>query len=202
MKKVIGVTGGVGAGKSRVVDHLKDAFGADVISADKVAAELEEEGGAAYQPLIDAFGKDILDDDGKLNRDAFSARIFSDPEALETVNSIVHPLTIEEIGRRVKASDAPVTVIEAAIFPDALKSLCDAVWLIDADEDVRISRLMSDRGYSRAKCEDIIKNQASRDEFLGFCDNVIDNNGSVEDTQRQVDDLLRQTGPKTERTAL
>ncbi len=202
MKKVIGVTGGVGAGKSCVVDLLKNYYGADVILADKVAAELEEPGGAAYLPLTETFGKEILGADGTLDRKAFSDKIFSDPKALDMVNGIVHPLTIEEIDRRIKASPASIVVVEAAIFPEGVRELCDEIWFVDADEKIRKERLMKDRGYSGQKCDDIMNSQAERDEFLSICTRVIDNGKSLEDMKTQVMEILGDPNDPRKRAAL
>ncbi len=194
MKKVIGVTGGVGSGKSRVLNFLRDEYGADIIVADRVAEELEDIGGSAIKPLTDAFGEVILDEEGRLDRAAFSDLIFSDQAALDKVNAIVHPLTIDEISRRIDRSSSPLTVVEAAVFPDGLKDLCDEIWFVDADEDIRKERLISDRGYSPEKCEDIMNSQASREGFLSFSNKVIDNNGPLEETQRQITSFLTSTG--------
>ncbi len=199
---VIGIPGGVGSGKSRMVSYLRDTYGASVIEADKVAAELEQPGGAALQPLIDAFGTGIVNEEGELDREAFSARIFSDPEALEQVNAIVHPLTIEEIKKCAEDPASALTVVEAAVFPEGLRNLCDEIWFVDADEKIRKERLMSDRGYSLQKCEDIMGSQAPREEFLSLCDHVIDNNGSMEDIRPQIEALLGPADDRTERDVL
>ncbi len=190
MSRVIGITGGVGAGKSRILSILQESYGALILQADQVAAELEEPGREGYQKLVEAFGSEILGADGTLDRRRFAERIFRDPAALSTVNGIIHPLTLQELRRRIEESTAPVTVVEAALFDDASRGLYDELWLIDTDTETRIGRLMENRGYSRQKCLDIINNQPSREDFLNMADHVIDNNGTVEQAREQIALLL------------
>ncbi len=189
-KRVIGITGGVGSGKSRILSVLKSEYAAEVIQADQVAAELEEPGQEGLALLVERFGTDILDWNGTLDRKAFADRVFADPAALADVNRIIHPLTIREMKRRIEASGATLVAVEAALFDEESKKLCDEMWLIDTDEETRIGRLMRDRGYSYEKCKSIMKNQPSKKQFLALSDQVIDNNGSVEDIRRQLCERL------------
>ena len=106
------------------------------------------------------------------------------------MNAMIHPLTIAEIGRRVAESSAPVVAVEAALFDESCRKLCGELWLVDTSEENRISRLMDSRGYSREKCLDIMKNQPSREEFLGMADHVIDNNGTAQQVEAQIAGLL------------
>ncbi len=188
--RVIGITGGVGAGKSRVLSILSEEHGAEVLQADLIAAGLEEPGQEGYARLVEHFGREILDADGRLDRKAFAARIFRDEDELRAVNEIIHPLTWQEIARRVRASRAPLVVVEAALFNAGTRDICDELWLVDTADEERIRRLMADRGYSREKCLDIMKNQPRREDFLQLADRVIDNGGSVEDTRRQIAQIL------------
>ncbi|MCC8126819.1 MAG: dephospho-CoA kinase [Clostridiales bacterium] len=189
-KRVIGITGGVGSGKSRILSVLKSEYGAEVIQADQVAAELEEPGQEGLVLLVERFGTDILALDGTLDRKAFADRIFADPAALAEVNRIIHPLTIREMKQRIKASGSELVAVEAALFDEESRKLCDEMWLIDTDEETRIGRLMRDRRYSYEKCKSIMKNQPSREQFLALSDQVIDNNGSIEDIRRQLRERL------------
>ncbi len=193
-KRVIGITGGVGSGKSRILAVLKTDYDAEVIQADQVAAELEEPGQEGYMLLVERFGAGILALDGTLDRKTFADRIFADPLALADVNRIIHPLTIREMKRRIGASGSCLVAVEAALFDEDSKELCDEMWLIDTDEDTRIGRLMRDRGYSYEKCKSIMKNQPSREQFLALSDQVIDNNGSIEDIRRQLRERLGRDG--------
>ena len=199
--KVIGITGGVGSGKSRVLALLEEEFGATVILADEVARQLEEPGQPGLTRLMEYFGREILGEDGHLDRARLAARIFEDPEALEAVNRMIHPLVWQAIRDRIAAVAAPLegeqtalpslVAIESALFDSRTRSLCQEMWLIDTSDENRISRLMAGRGYSREKCLSIIRNQRSREEFLAFCDVVIDNNGSLEQVRQQIHEQVR-----------
>ena len=183
---MLGITGGVGAGKSRVLALLEEEFGARIILADEVARQLQEPGQPGFVRLRDYFGDGILDKGGRLDRAGLAARIFEDPAALAAVNGMIHPLVWETIREMVADAGAPLAAIESALFDRRTRSLCQEVWFIDTSDENRISRLMAGRGYTREKCISIIRNQKSREEFLAFCDVVIDNNGSLEAVRRQV----------------
>lgn len=199
MKRVIGITGGVGSGKSRVLDILKTKYQAEVIQADLVAAELEQPGRPGLKLLVEAFGSSILDRNGYLDRKAFAARIFADAKAVELVNAIIHPLTYQEMQRRIDASPSMIVAVEAALFDEKHAHMCDEMWFIDTDEEIRITRLMEGRGYTREKCLDIMAHQASRDFFLSLSDKVIDNNGTTEDVERQIASCLEELPRKKDK---
>lgn len=190
MARVIGITGGVGAGKSRVLSVLEQVYGAEILQADLVAAWLEGPGQEGLRRLVEAFGMEILDEAGRLDRKAFADRIFRDKEALALVNQIIHPLTIDELRRRIGGSRAEVIAVEAALFDNECRGLCGELWLVDTSEENRIARLMENRGYSRQKCLDIMASQPSRERFLQMADQVIDNNGSLEQVEAQIASLL------------
>lgn len=190
MARVIGITGGVGAGKSRILSVLETVYHAKVLQADQIAAELEEPGEEGFRRLVEAFGTGILGADGRLDRSAFARRIFQDPEALSLVNRIIHPLTKERLRRKIKESGAELIALEAALFDGETRLLCDELWLVDTSEENRIRRLMANRGYSRKKCLDIMANQPSREAFLEMADHVVDNNGTPEQVEAQIARLL------------
>lgn len=189
--KVIGITGGVGAGKSRILSILREEYQADIIQADRVAQELEEPGREGLIRLVEEFSTGILDSRGQLDRGRFADLIFGDPEALLKVNEIIHPLTWEAIRQKVAESQAPLVAVEAALFNENSRELCEELWYIDTSAENRISRLMADRGYSREKCQAIMANQADRQTFLALADVVIDNNGSIEAVRSQIADKLQ-----------
>lgn len=188
--RVIGITGGVGAGKSRVLSFLEREYGALVIQADQVAKALEEPGAEGYRQLCEAFGTGILGPDGSIDKQALAARIFSDPAALQTVNQIIHPLTWQEIRRQIAASERELVVVEAALFDERSKAICEELWFVDAPEAVRAARLLEHRGYSLEKSRKMMENQPSRDAFLALSDRVIDNGGTAEETKQQLRQLL------------
>lgn len=202
--KVIGITGGVGAGKSRILEILEKEYGAFVLLADQVGAELEEPGQEGYSLLVERFGTGILGADERLNRKAFAQMIFKDPRLLSEVNTMIHPLVWKVIGERLndyksqeKAANKGsffLAAVEAALFDEKSRQICHTLWYIDASEENRIQRLREHRGYTLEKCRDIMKNQQSRKEYLALADEVIDNNGTLEQVRRQIARLLGSAG--------
>lgn len=192
MKLVLGITGGVGAGKSRILEILKQEYGARIIQADQVAAALEAPGEPGLLALTELFGTEILDRDGSLDRKAFARRIFTDEKALDMVNQVIHPMTWKKIQEMLEQEPCPVTAVEAALFNEESRSLCRHLVFIDTSEENRILRLMEGRGYSREKCLDIMKNQPDRAYFLQLSDYVIDNNGSLETVRSQVRRMMEE----------
>ncbi len=189
---VLGITGGVGAGKSRILRILKEVYGARVIQADQIAKELEEPGCPGLTALEKVFGADILDGNGCLDRPAFAQLIFGDPQARETVNQILHPLVWQEIKRRTSEGREELVAVEAALFDERSKQLCEYLIFVDADEKRRSQRLMEHRGYTRTRCIEMINSQPSRTDFLAIADFVIDNNGTVEHVQQQLSRILEE----------
>ena len=197
---VLGLTGGVGAGKSRILELFSEEYGAQVIQADLVARKLEDPGQPGLTGLVSLFGTGILQKDGTLDRKGFAERIFGNPEALKRVNALIHPLTWNEIKRQIRESSADLVVVEAALFDERSRDVCQYLLYVDTQDEIRIQRLMENRGYSREKCLDIMKNQADRNRFLELADFVIDNSGTVEESRQQIRQILQKTGWKTVET--
>ena len=191
---VLGLTGGVGAGKSRILELFSEEYGAQVIQADLVARQLEEPGQPGLTGLVSLFGNGILQADGTLDRKRFAEQIFGNPEALRRVNALIHPLTWNEIKRQIRESSAELVVVEAALFDERSREVCRYLLYVDTQDEIRIQRLMENRGYSREKCLDIMKNQADRNDFLKLADFVIDNSGSLEESRLQIRRILKKTG--------
>ena len=191
---VLGLTGGVGAGKSRILELFSKEYGAQVIQADLVARKLEDPGQPGLTGLVSLFGTGILQKDGTLDRKGFADRIFGNPEALKRVNALIHPLTWNEIKRQIRESSADLIVVEAALFDERSREVCQYLLYVDTQDEIRIQRLMENRGYSRGKCLDIMKNQADRSRFLELADFVIDNSGSLEGSRQQIRQILKKTG--------
>ena len=191
---VLGLTGGVGAGKSRILELFSKDYGAQVIQADLVARKLEDPGQPGLTGLVSLFGAGILQKDGTLDRKGFADRIFGNPEALKRVNALIHPLTWNEIKRQIRESSEELIVVEAALFDERSREVCQYLLYVDTQDEIRIQRLMENRGYSREKCLDIMKNQADRNDFLKLADFVIDNSGSLEESRLQIRRILKKTG--------
>ncbi|MCD2492670.1 dephospho-CoA kinase [Lacrimispora sp. NSJ-141] len=188
--KIIGVTGGVGAGKSTVLEILKEEYGAGILTADEIGRELMEPEGACFAQVRDVFGEGVIRQDGTLDRRKIASMVFRDRAALKRLNGIIHPAVRKETEKRLQdfeISGKDIAVIETAIlFEAGYEDICDVVWYVYADEETRIQRLMQSRGYGRDKCREIMANQMPDREFRRRCGAVIDNSGSRADTKEQI----------------
>ncbi len=190
----VGLTGGIGAGKSAVAELLV-ARGAVLIDADMVAREVVAPGGPAYQPLVDRFGAGILAADGTVDRPALAKVAFGDPAALADLNAVTHPAIglamIERRNALVAAGAVVVLAIPllAAVHRETVG--LDAVVVVDCPVAVALARLTGPRGMDRADAEARIAAQASREERLAGADFVVDNSGSLDHLAGEVDRLWR-----------
>jgi dephospho-CoA kinase len=194
--KVIGLTGGIGSGKSTAAAILGE-LGAMVISADLIGHEVYAPGTPGFTAVVDAFGDGIVGDDGQIDRRRLGAMVFADPARLARLNAIVHPLIREKLMRRVEAerasSDAPAVVIEAAILLEAgWRSVMDEVWLVTSKREDVFRRLAEQRGLTEAETEARMAHQmseADRRAAPGVV--VIENDGSLDDLRDRVVALWR-----------
>jgi dephospho-CoA kinase len=188
----VGLTGGIGSGKSAVADLLV-ARGAVVVDADVVAREVVVPGGPAYQPLVDRFGAAIVAADGTIDRPALAAAAFADADALAALNAITHPaIGVAMLERRhALAGTDDVAVFAIPLFkPEHRQTMdLDAVVVVDCPVDVAIERLVARRGMDRDDAEARVAAQATRDERLAGADYVVDNGGSVDELAGEADRL-------------
>ncbi len=207
MKKwILGITGGVGCGKSAVLEILEKDYHAYVIQADHVAHDLMAPGGASYEKIVEAFGTGILlvedgqndrqkDSKPAIDRKALGAIVFHDEEQLRLLNRLTHPEVKKEIRRRVAESKDSFVVIEAALLlEEHYEEICHEIWYIYADQETRLQRLEAARGYSREKSLSMMGTQKSEGEFRTACQETIDNSGFLEETKRQLDEKLKKRG--------
>ncbi len=193
---ILGITGGVGCGKSTVLDILQKEYGAYVIQADIVAHELMEPGQTSYKAIVEHFGQEILAEDGHIDRKALGAIVFADEEKLALLNSLTHPAVKMEIRRRITESQNIFIVIEAALLlEDHYDEICDEIWYVYADREVRFQRLAASRGYSREKSRSMMDNQMSDEELRCRCQAVIDNSGTLEETRKALEAVLQERSP-------
>lgn len=198
--KVLGITGGVGAGKSTVLDYLQRRHGARVIQADRVAHLLQEPGGRCYAAICEEFGGEILREDGTIDRGRLGALVYAEPAKLARLNAIVHPSVktyiIEEIEQERRAGRVPFVAVEAALLlEDHYDRICDEIWYVFADEETRAGRLARDRGYTPQKTRSVMANQLREEDYRRGCKFVIDNSGDfVENTYEQIDKGLVEHG--------
>lgn len=193
--RFIGITGGIGAGKSEILNYIKEHYNCEIYLADQVAHLVKEPGQPCYDKLVALLGEEILAEDGFIDKPAMAARIFADEALLQKVNEIVHPAVMEYImDKYEQANDAGVVdyfFVEAALLIEAgYKQIVDELWYIHAKREVREERLRASRGYSDQRIADIMSKQLSEEEFFKECDFVIDNSGDLEEAWRQIDDLL------------
>lgn len=190
---IIGITGGIGAGKSTVLQYMREHYPVYTIVADDVARQLQSPGGTIYYQMIEVFGEDIVSDDGTLNRQRIASLVFSDEEKRKQLNAMVHPAVRREIERliRVQRDSYEHIVLEAALLiEEHYDDICDEFWYIDAKKEIRIKRLMKSRGYEKEHCERIMAGQLSEEEFRRACSVTIDNSGDMEWLKEQLDQLL------------
>lgn len=193
--KIIGITGGVGAGKSQVLEYLRRRQGCRVIIADRVAHALEEPGGVCLEQIVDLLGREILTADGSIDKGKMASRIFGDEKLLAQVNGIVHPAVKREICRVIeeerKAGRLQYLFIEAALLiEDGYEQIVDEMWYIHAKEQIRRQRLKESRHYPDEKIDRIMQGQLSEAEFYRHCPVVIENNDTMESVYRQIEEKL------------
>ena len=192
--KVIELTGGVGAGKSRILELLRDRYGAKILKADETARGLQKKGQPGYEKIVNTFGTGILGPDGELDREKLASLIFTDEAAREKINEIIHPLVwkqIHESVRTAREEGGALFVVETAIPDQNPDDIYDEVWYVYTLRECRIRRLMDSRGYSREKCLKMMESQSSEEEFAKAADHMINNNGSMEDVRRQLRKVIK-----------
>ena len=194
--KVIGITGGVGAGKSEVIKMISSMRECFVVLADDLAKSLEKRGEVCYEPLVELLGEAILGDDGEIDSRKMAGVIFSEGgnDKLEAVNAIVHPAVKKRILELIDAKrqeGCEYFILEAALLiEDHYDSIVDEMWYIYAPEQIRRQRLKCSRGYGDEKIDEIMKNQLSDSNFREHCSIVIDNGVSLENTRRQLGEIF------------
>lgn len=198
--KLIGVTGGVGAGKSALLTEVLNKYNCKVVFSDNVANDVKKKGMPAYDKLVELLGDEILEvsDDGsfgEIDKKKMAQAIFKDDELLQKVNAILHPATNDYIADVIASERANGEIdylfIEAALLiENGYKDIVDEMWYIYASEDVRRQRLKAARGYSDEKIDNILEAQLSEEEFRKNCDFVVDNSASLEDALNQIDEHL------------
>lgn len=186
----IGLTGGIGSGKSEVSKRLA-ARGAVVIDADKIAREVVEPGTPGLARVVAVFGEEVLHPDGSLNREKLGAIVFADPDKLASLNGIVHPLVGERVADlQSRTADDAIMVYDVPLLAEnRLAPMYDVVIVVDAADEVRIARLAEHRGMPEHDAKARIAAQATREDRLAIADIVIDNEGDLDDLEARVDQV-------------
>lgn len=194
--KVIGLTGGIASGKSTVSRMLRQK-GAYIIDADEIAKDIVKPGKPAWEDIVRHFGRDILDESGNIKRKMLGKIVFSDEKKLKLLNRITHPGIVDRIKEELEASrrrNEKVVVIDAALLLEiGLDVLTDEVWVVVVDEKTQIDRLIKREGtLSYTEAVERIRAQMPLEEKLKFATRIIDNSGTIEETQKQVDEIWRE----------
>jgi dephospho-CoA kinase len=177
----VGLTGGIGSGKSTVSRRLAE-LGAVVIDSDALAREVVEPGTPGLAAIVAAFGAGVLAPDGRLDRSALSAIVFADEDALASLNRIVHPLVRERAGELAAAAAADAVLVQDVplLVESGMSDSFDMVMVVDAPEDERVARLVRERGMTEDDARARMAAQASREDRLAAADIVLDNSGTPE----------------------
>lgn len=185
---LVGLTGGIGSGKSTVAAGLVER-GAVLVDADAIVHELQRPGTVVFSEMVERFGEGIVAEDGSLDRGAVADLVFSDPEALAALGSIVHPRVHEEIERRIEEQSGTdnVVLLDIPLLGEAGWPGLAGTIVVDLPVEVALERLVTHRGFSEEDARSRVEAQISRTERLAFADFVIDNSGTPEDLEEQLD---------------
>jgi dephospho-CoA kinase len=194
--KVIGITGGIGSGKSLVAKLLEKNHGAFLLNTDQIAKEQMKVGGVCYRPVVNYFGTEILSEDGAIDRSKLAEIVFHDKDKLLKLNQLTHPLVLEAVQEEIekirKSCGTKYLIIETALMIESgYDSTCDEVWYVYSSEVDRRERLKRERNYSDAKIDAIFTSQSTAEAFRKKFSKVIENTGDIENLEQQVDQLIK-----------
>lgn len=190
--KLIGITGGIGAGKSELLDYLKQHYNCRILKADEAAHLVKRPGTKCYDALIKLLGADVIAQDGQIDRACMAEKIFADSSLLVQVNGLIHPAVkayiLEQVNQSRARGDCDYFFLEAALLvEEGYGEIVDELWYIRADEAARRARLKASRDYSDEKIERIMASQLKEEEFKRHAQVIIDNSTTLEEAYRQID---------------
>jgi dephospho-CoA kinase len=193
--KVIGLTGGIGSGKSLVANILRDKYKAYILDTDSIAKAQMEPGGASYEEVVNYIGESILETDGRINRSKLASIIFDDKDKRLKINEITHPKVLEQVKAEIQAvrdsGTVPYLLVETALMMEAgYDYICDEVWYVYASEEERRERLKRDRSYTDEKINSIFQNQSKEEAFRKTFSKVVENVGDIRLLEEQVDAFI------------
>ncbi len=189
---LVGLTGGIGSGKSTVADYFV-ALGAALVDTDAIAHELTAAGGAAMPALIEAFGNGIAGPDGALDRLAMRQLAFARSDARERLEGILHPMIRALSAERCKMAESPYVILAVPLLVESgtYRQRCDRILAVDCPENLQIERVMARNGMSIDQVKAILAVQATREQRLAIADDVLLNDGGLDTVVKQIDDLHR-----------
>ena len=182
---MVGVSGGIGSGKTTVTDLFKD-LDIDVIDADVIARQVVEPGSPAVQKIVDKFGGDIVDHTGQLNRAKLREMIFSQPELKTWLNGLLHPLIRDQMTLQTQQAKSPYCISVPLLVENNLNHSVDRVLIVDVTEQTQLDRTLERDNVAAQQVRSIMNSQASRAQRLAIADDVIDNNGGQQELVAQV----------------
>jgi dephospho-CoA kinase len=187
MSFVVGLTGGIGSGKSAAANEF-ERLGASVVDTDAIAHELTRTGGRAIPEVERIFGHEVIGDTGAMDRNKMRARVFADPVAKKALEALLHPLIREESRRRIATAKGPyvIHVVPLLIESPDYRARVDRVLVIDSPEEFQVERVRARSGLSAAEVQAIVASQATRAERLAAADDVIENRGTLDALRKQV----------------
>ncbi|BCJ95210.1 dephospho-CoA kinase [Anaerocolumna cellulosilytica] len=190
--KVIGLTGGVGSGKSLVADLLERKYQAYLINMDQIAHNLMKKGNLSYQLILEYFGMEILNEAGEIDRKKLGSIAYKDEERLSRLNSFTHPYVIQYTKKQIEEQkEKRLVCVETALPLQAgLEDYCDEIWYVFAPEEVRRERLKKTRNYDDKKIEMIFKNQITEEEYKRLSTHVLENYQVSVSLEKQIEILL------------
>ncbi len=193
MTYIVGLTGGIGSGKS-AVGRLFEERGIVVVDTDAIAHELTTPGGTAIPAIRAEFGDSVITAEGALDRAAMRGIVFADPAARKRLEAILHPMIRAESDRRVAAADSPYVILMVPLLVESgiYRERCKRIAVVDCAVDTQIARVMARNGLSRTEVERIIAAQASREQRRTAADDLIDNDGDIAALAPQIDQLHRE----------
>lgn len=185
----IGLTGGIGSGKSTVAERFK-SNGISVIDADKIAKDVVKKGQPALQKIEAKFGPAILKANGELDREAMRRIVFQDPESLDWLNKCLHPIIRQEINQQIASATSDYVILDIPLlFENKLQSLVDRILVVDVPVETQLQRVIHRDNNSKELVQSIIDKQVSREFRLQHADDIVDNSGSQDQLMAQIDKL-------------
>ena len=196
-KRILGLTGGVGSGKSMILSYLEERWNARILECDAIGRQLQKPGEECYQAMIELLGQGVTDENGELDRSGIARMVFQDGELLSKLNGIIHPAVKREVRRSVEQTeeDRLIVIESALLLEDDYGEICDEIWLVYAKPQVRRERLRLQRGYTDEKIDLIMAAQQPDDFYREHCRVVIDNSSDDRSCAfAQVDEALLKAG--------
>lgn len=195
--KTIGITGGVGSGKTAVLEYLIKHYNCKILIADEIAHTLQQPGQICYQAIVDLFGSEIVKQDLSIHRQTLSQKIFWNPQLLQQVNQIVHPAVkeyiLEAMDEERHINRIPLLFVEAALLlEEHYDDILDEIWYVYAREDIRRERLQRIRNYDTDKIDRIIANQLPEEVFRDRCSVILENNQDLSQLYAKIDERLEE----------